>query len=61
MQKTIHRNKDGKIVDLQTQLQEKTEKDKLREQNEAALGLWKSGAKQKDELTKFKSRLQDMK
>jgi hypothetical protein len=44
-------------------LQEKltTDKDKLRQQNEDALKQWKSGAKQKEDLTKFKTRLQDMK
>lgn len=44
-------------------MQEKltTDKDKLRQQNEDALKQWKSGAKQKEDLTKFKTRLQDMK
>ena len=61
MQQTVHRDKDGKIVDLTKHLETKTDKDKLREQNEAALGLWKAGAKQKQEQTEFRQRLQDIK
>ena len=37
------------------------EKEKLIAQNQATLGLWKSGAKQKEDLTKFKVRLKEIK
>ena len=58
---TVHRDKDGKIVDLKQQLESQTDKEKLVAQNMATLNQFKSGAKHKEDQAAFKERLRELK
>jgi len=57
--KTVHRDKSGAIVDLKAGML--SEKDRLRQANEAQLKMWKGGSKQVADKEEYKRALEEAK
>lgn len=57
--KTVYRDKSGAIVDLKVGML--SEKDRLRQANEAQLKMWKGGAKQVADKDDYKRALEEAK